>query len=120
MIRELEIIEELLEKPNNVCMPLQIIVYLADHGTTRMAVIMENTLSIDVNSKGTHSGRVCEYSEEVAHLPQATEADGYYILANYDRFKGGRKAAWKRTEVTLEEIAVPVIELALAPLDMKF
>lgn len=122
LIRELEIIEELLEKAKQRLYATSDhrVFFVADHGATRMAVIMENTLSIDVNSKGTHSGRVCEYSEEVAHLPQATEADGYYILANYDRFKGGRKASVEaHGGATLEEIAVPVIELALVPLDME-
>lgn len=42
----------------------------------------------------------------------AVEEAGYWILANYDRFKGGRKA---NVEVhggaSLEEVAVPIIEI---------
>ena len=45
----------------------------------------------------------------------ATDADDFWALANYDRFKGGRKA---NVEVhggaTLEEICVPIIELSIA------
>jgi hypothetical protein len=121
LIRELEIIEELLEKARQRLntAPGHRVFLVADHGATRMAVIMENTLSIDVNSKGTHSGRVCAYTEEVSHIPQAAEADGYYVLANYDRFKGGRKASVEaHGGATLEEVTVPVIELALVPPDM--
>ncbi len=122
LIRELEIIEELLKKTRQrLKTTIDHRVFLvADHGATRMAVIMDNTLSMDVNSKGTYSGRVCEYTEEIAHLPQATEADGYYILANYDRFKGGRKASVEaHGGATLEEVTVPIIELALVPPDLK-
>ncbi|MEI3158007.1 MAG: hypothetical protein V8T08_00050, partial [Monoglobus pectinilyticus] len=42
----------------------------------------------------------------------ATEEDGFWVIANYDRFKGGRKA---NVEVhggaTLEEVVVPIIEI---------
>lgn len=122
LIRELEIIEELLKKIKQQlhATPGHRVFLVADHGATRMAVIMENTLSIEVNSKGTHSGRVCEYNEEVAHIPYATETDGYYVLANYDRFTGGRKASVEaHGGATLEEVTVPVIEVALVPPNME-
>lgn len=42
----------------------------------------------------------------------ATEENGFWCLANYDRFKGGRKA---NVEVhggaSLEEVAVPIVEI---------
>ncbi|MGI6249655.1 MAG: BREX-4 system phosphatase PglZ [Acutalibacteraceae bacterium] len=123
LIRELEIIEELLKKAKQRLQlnPEHQVFFVADHGATRMAVIMEKTLSIDVDSKGTYSGRVCEYTKEVAKIKEATEADdGYYVLANYDRFKGGRRASVEaHGGATLEEVTVPVIKLALVPQELE-
>lgn len=122
LVRELEIINEILEriKQRLLINPGRRVFIVSDHGATRMAVIMENTLSIDVNAKGTHGGRVCEFTEEIALIPHAAEADGYYVLANYDKFKGGRKASVEaHGGATLEEVTVPVIEIALVPPNME-
>lgn len=95
-------------------------VMIADHGASRLAVIKENTLDIDVNSKGTHGGRVCEYNEEVSHIPAATRVDDFYVLANYNRFKGGRAASVEtHGGATLEEVAVPIIEITNATTDIE-
>ena len=69
-----------------------------------------------MNSKGTHSGRVCALTDDISEVSCATKSGDYYVLANYDRFKGGRAA---NVEVhggaTLEELTVPVIALTIAP-----
>ncbi|NCD03518.1 MAG: BREX-4 system phosphatase PglZ [Clostridia bacterium] len=122
LARELEIIEEVLKTiktklTQGICMKA---VMIADHGASRLAVIKENTLDIDVNSKGTHGGRVCEYNEEVSHIPAATRVDDFYVLANYNRFKGGRAASVEtHGGATLEEVAVPIIEITNATTDIE-
>ena len=53
-------------------------------------------------------------------LEQATEENNFWCLANYDRFRGGRKA---NVEVhggaTLEEVVVPIIEITQQPASLK-
>lgn len=118
LIKELDIITEVLNSARtNLKRGDYARAYIiSDHGASRLAVIKENTLNIDVNSKGTHSGRVCAYTDDVSEIPCATAAGDYYVIANYDRFKGGRAA---NVEVhggaALEELTVPVICLTIAP-----
>ena len=51
-----------------------------------------------------------EYGEE------KTKENGYWVLANYDRFKGGRPANIEvHGGATLEEVTVPVIEITYSP-----
>lgn len=120
--RELDIIDEVLKGirlklGNGTCDKA---VMIADHGASRLAVIKENTLDIDVNSKGSHGGRVCEYTEDIFQIPFATRVEDYYILANYDRFKGGRAASVEtHGGATLEEVAVPIVEITLASSDVE-
>ena len=79
-----------------------------------MAVINEHIIDIDVNSKGTNGGRVCEYTDAVKAVPCAIREGDYYILASYDRFKGGQPANVEaHGGGTLEEVVVPVITLTL-------
>lgn len=65
-----------------------------------------------MSEKGEHSGRCCPVSDIDEKPDFATEENGYWVLANYDRFKGGRKA---NVEVhggaALEEVCVPIIEI---------
>lgn len=88
---------------------------IADHGASRLAVINENENKWEVSEKGQHSGRCCPKSDISEKPDFATEENDFWCLANYDRFKGGRKA---NVEVhggaTLEEVAVPVISVVKA------
>ena len=63
--------------------------------------------------KGQHSGRCCPKSDVDEKPDFAADAGDFWALANYDRFKGSRKA---NVEVhggaTLEELCVPVIEFS--------
>ena len=65
-----------------------------------------------MESAGKHSGRCCPKSEIDVRPDSAADADDFWALANYDRFKGSRKA---NVEVhggaTLEEVVVPIIEI---------
>lgn len=96
-------------------------VYLiSDHGASRLAVINEQENKWEVKEKGQHSGRCCPKPEISEKPEQATEENNFWCLANYDRFRGGRKA---NVEVhggaTLEEVVVPIIEITQQPASLK-
>ncbi len=115
LIRELEIIDEILENiksklAKGIC---EKSVIISDHGASRMAVIREKENMWEMSSKGKHSGRCCPKSDADNICSDfITEENGFWVIANYDRFKGSRKA---NVEVhggaTLEEIVVPIIEI---------
>lgn len=114
LIRELQLIDDLLE---NIKIDLASGTYkkailVADHGASRLAVIHETENLVEMESNGQHSGRCCPKSDVDVKPDNATDADDFWALANYDRFKGSRKA---NVEVhggaTLEEVVVPIIEL---------
>jgi len=92
---------------------------VADHGASRLAVISEQVadlINLD-DEKGEHGGRCCKAPQNpTENYDYITYANDYAILANYKRFKGGRKAD---VEVhgggTLEEVLVPVIIITRKP-----
>lgn len=114
LIRELEIIREILSKINEKLInePISKVIMISDHGASRLAVINEDGKLIEMPEKGEHSGRCCSKNDFDSQPSSATDAGEYWSLANYDRFKGGRKA---NVEVhggaTLEEVTVPIIEI---------
>lgn len=119
LFRELEIIDtelrsiqsDLLQDRYNKA------VIVSDHGASRLAVIHEHESSsaLSLDEKAEHSGRCCQTTND-PKLPFAAFENGYSVLANYDRFKGGRKA---NVEVhggaSLEEVLVPIIVLSKRP-----
>lgn len=118
LARELEILTEVLQiiKAKLSSGTIQKAVMIADHGATRLAVIHEAENFWEMSESGKHSGRCCPKSDVDVQPPYAADAGDFWALANYDRFRGGRKA---NVEVhggaTLEEITVPIIELSLRP-----
>lgn len=91
-------------------------VIIADHGASRLAVINETENQWKMGSSGVHSGRCCPKSEIDVQPDFATDADDFWALANYDRFKGGRKANFEvHGGATLEEVTVPIIEISYSP-----
>ena len=88
---------------------------VSDHGASRLAVINEKVNKWEISEKGEHSGRCCPVSDIDDKPEYATEENDFWCLANYDRFKGGRKA---NVEVhggaSLEEVVVPIIEIKKA------
>lgn len=115
LIRELEIIDELLGKikVNLANGSYDKAIMVSDHGASRLAVIHETETLLEMASHGQHSGRCCPKNEIDTRPDNATDADDFWALANYDRFKGSRKA---NVEVhggaTLEEVVVPIIEIS--------
>ena len=89
-------------------------VIVSDHGASRLAVIYESeNAAIVMEEKGQHSGR-CAPANEEPGLEHVTYENGFAVLANYDRFKGGRRADVEvHGGATLEEVVVPVILLSV-------
>ncbi len=116
LIRELEIIENILDKINTelIIGNCKRAIIISDHGASRLAVINQKENKWEMATKGEHSGRCCLKSEINEQPTCATEENGFWILANYDRFKGGRKADLEvHGGATLEEITVPIIEISI-------
>ncbi len=92
--RELEIISSVIE---NISTNLQKGTYkravmISDHGASRLSVLNEKENKWGSESNAEHSGRCCPVNEIDGKPSCAIEENGYWVLANYDRFKGGRKA----------------------------
>lgn len=114
LIRELELIREILGKIKEKLAKGSVgkVVIVSDHGASRLAVINESEAMWEMAEKGKHSGRCCLKNELDTQPAYATDAGDYWSLANYDRFKGGRKACVEvHGGATLEEVTVPIIEL---------
>ena len=113
IVEELNIINRLLSQLKTINNN-QTAYIIADHGSSRLAVIYKKENKWEVAEKGKHSGRCCPKPEISEKPEQATEENNFWCLANYDRFRGGRKA---NVEVhggaSLEEVVVPVITLSL-------
>ena len=96
------------------------IIILSDHGASRLAVTYcsENE-KLAMNEPGKHSGRCCPADTDPG-IPFVTYEDGFAVLANYERFKGSRKADVEaHGGATLEETVVPVIVLTLMPKEQQ-
>ena len=96
-------------------------VIFSDHGASRLAVIYKHeNEKIELEEKGKHSGRCCR-CEQSPNLDQAAYENGWAVLANYERFKGGNKA---QVEVhggaSLEEVVVPIVTLTLRPEKVEY
>ena len=90
------------------------IILTSDHGASRLAVMFGRENKFKMNSAGEHSGRCCPINALDEKPDCASEENGYWVLANYDRFAGGRLSSVEvHGGATLEEILVPVIEFTL-------
>lgn len=96
------------------------VLLVSDHGASRLAVIHEHENRWTMATKGEHSGRCCPKAEINEKPDCATEEetpDGkpFWVLANYDRFRGGRKASVEvHGGASIEEVVIPLIEFTLA------
>lgn len=116
IVRELEIIDEVISfaQRSLASRESQRVVVASDHGASRLAVIHNCENKWAMQTKGEHSGRCCPVNEIDERPHCATEEHGYWVLANYDRFKGSRKAYVEvHGGASLEEVLVPIIELKL-------
>lgn len=119
LFTELDIIDEELRKIQSQLVQgtIEKAIIVADHGASRLAVLYgkENEALPKISDGTEHSGRCC-LAEKDPCIEYAAYDDGYVILANYERFKGGRRA---NVEVhggaSLEEVLVPVITLTRQP-----
>ncbi|MBR8701567.1 MULTISPECIES: BREX-4 system phosphatase PglZ [unclassified Fusobacterium] len=114
LIKELEAIDRIITK---IALALrngeyEKAVVVSDHGASRLAAINEDENKWEMSAKGKHSGRCCPIADIDEELDIATKENGFWALANYDRFKGGRKSDIEvHGGATLEEVVVPIIEI---------
>ena len=119
---ELAIIDNALEEIKNDLANhhAEKIILTSDHGASRLAVMFGRENKFKMNSNGEHSGRCCPINELDEKPTCATEENGYWVLANYDKFAGGRLSSVEvHGGATLEEILVPVIEFTLQGADIE-
>ncbi len=124
IFRELEIIDGELRRIRTQLMQTETekAVILSDHGASRLAVIYrhESGSLLEMEEKGEHSGRCCPCNEDPGIAAAAYE-DGYAVLANYERFKGSRKANLEvHGGASLEEVVVPIITVSLRPENVTY
>lgn len=113
---ELKIIDDVIAEIKNslVNHHSEKIILTSDHGASRLAVMFGHENKFKLNSDGEHGGRCCSINDIDAKPNCATEENGWWVLANYDRFAGGRLSSVEvHGGATLEEILVPVIEFTL-------
>ena len=98
----------------------QQIVILSDHGASRLAVTYRSENDkLELTEPGKHSGRCCPAKADPG-IDFVTYEDGFAVLANYERFKGSRKADVEtHGGASLEETVVPVIILTLKPKEQQ-
>ena len=125
LIQELVIIEETLSRIQSELKSRNVdrCFMIADHGATRLAVVAQKDYDysiseFEVAADVSHGGRVCKYSEDAANLEETTCVDTmdgkFCVVAGYKRFKGGRRPTVEvHGGATLEEVAVPIIEICL-------
>jgi hypothetical protein len=115
LAKELDIITEMIDKAATelALRHCKRFLIVSDHGASRLAVLRRKEEKYNTDTTGEHSGRCCKLFQSYS-LPFAAEENGYIVLADYGRFKGGRAA---NVEVhggaSLEEVVVPIIELSL-------
>lgn len=120
--RELDIIRKTIEKMATNLMngTYKRAVLISDHGASRLSVISKKENKWGSISNAEHSGRCCPVSEIDEKPLCAIEENGYWVLANYDRFKGGRRANIEvHGGATLEEVVVPIIEVIYSPEEIE-
>lgn len=112
LARELQILSEIIELATSKLQQFDRIVLVSDHGASRLSVISKKENKHQMATNGVHSGRCCPKYESDIQPECAIDGDDFWVLANYDRFKGGRPA---NVEVhggaTLEEVVIPIIEI---------
>ncbi len=117
LIDEIEIVKKYLEDIKTTLSrgKYKKVIIASDHGASRLAVINEHESLIQMQTKGIHSGRCCPKTEIDNKPDDVVDAEDFWAIANYDRFKGSRKADVEvHGGATLEEVSVPIIELELS------
>lgn len=115
---ELRVIEDVLDEIrcalNVKSTQITRVILVSDHGASRLAVLNDQENRCEMTNKGIHSGRCCPVNEIDQRPNCASEENGFWVLANYEMFKGGRKGLFEvHGGASLEEVIVPVIEFSL-------
>lgn len=114
ILDELDIIDKIIDKIADDLSSEQIdkAVVFSDHGASRLAVINEQENLYEMSKKGQYSGRCCPIDDFDVTNKSITQENGYWVLSDYSRFKGSRKANFEvHGGATLEEVVVPIIEI---------
>lgn len=117
LAEELRVIDEALEWAKDELLQNRTskVIIASDHGASRLAVINNIENKWEMATTGIHSGRCCPTNEIDEKPDTATDEHGFWVLANYDRFRGGRKASVEvHGGASLEEVLVPIIEISFA------
>jgi len=117
IVDELEIIDKVLKAAKaEITRSQKPVMIISDHGASRLVRIYDHTITVDADVDGKHGGRCCVWKEGLNEVsPYASDNEnGFCVLANYDRFSGGRYTGVElHGGATLEEIVVPIIKLSL-------
>ena len=117
IIDELKIIEKALKAAKvQIHNSGQSVTIISDHGASRLVRIYDHTITVDAEVDGKHGGRCCIWKEGLHTVsPYASDNEnGYCVLANYDRFAGGKYTGVElHGGASLEEVIVPIITLSL-------
>lgn len=124
LTRELEIIDRELKRINTQLIQgfIEKAIIVSDHGASRLAVLYghDNCSSITLEEKSEHSGRCCRVAQDPG-IDSAAYENGFSVLANYERFKGGRKANLEvHGGASLEEVVIPIVSLTRMPEDIVY
>ena len=122
VVNELEIIEQVLKKAKaRISSSEQSVTIISDHGASRLVRIYDRTITVDAEVDGKHGGRCCVWEEGINTVsPYASDNEnGYCVIANYDRFSGGKYTGVElHGGASLEEVVVPIITLRLKNTDI--
>ncbi|MDO5310228.1 MAG: BREX-4 system phosphatase PglZ [Planctomycetia bacterium] len=130
LLKELEIITNALRDARNMINGGQPLVVIAsDHGASRPVVLNGQEPVYETSGQVYKSGRFCEACDDYPKPDVAVDVEDakdpnkrlLWVLANYDRFHGGKKGGVEvHGGATLEETLVPVICLTKAtPIKQK-
>ena len=96
------------------------VLWISDHGASRLAVLSKAAKTVNVSTKGEHGGRYCldcdvlKDAEDVIHVE--VEDSQYAVNAGYNRFCGDRTrkpTVETHGGATLEEVLVPLVIVTL-------
>lgn len=118
---ELAVIREALKKIKSMLLQTDTSILLAsDHGASRLVILHNHKNKWVMKDTGKHGGRCCPLSDidvkpDYASRETAPNGEEFWVLANYDRFQGGRETGVElHGGATLEEVVVPIIKIKLA------
>ena len=118
---ELAIIRDSLKKIKGMLLQGdKSVLLVSDHGASRLVIVHNNENKWIMKDSGKHGGRCCPVSDidtkpDYASKEKTESGEEFWVLANYDRFQGGRKTGVElHGGASLEEVIVPIIKIELA------